>query len=59
MGFKARQLESSLSSVVEHILHTDGVSGSNPLASTSLRQGFDLAPLDPIGVHGPPAMIRC
>ena len=36
-GVLARQLESSLSSVVEHILHTDGVSGSNPLASTSLR----------------------
>ena len=25
-----------LSSVVEHILHTDGVSGSNPLACTTL-----------------------
>ena len=33
---RGRQHQSALSSVVEHILHTDGVAGSNPAARTIL-----------------------
>lgn len=33
-----RRSECSVSSVVEHILHTDGVTGSNPVPSTIRRR---------------------